>query len=156
MMRRLNPGLTLLAVAVMGHAVGAQGTTMAKPMANEKSYTGCLEAGTATGTFTLTHAAMAMAKDAMGKDGMAKDGMMKDGMAKGAMAPEAYALSGAGVDFAAHVGHKVTVMATASKGGAMMKNGMSNDAMKHDGMAMDKAMPSLTVSSLTMVATTCK
>ena len=152
MMRRVKSGLTLLAVAVTGHVVAAQGTTMTKPMANEKSYTGCLEAGSTAGTFTLTHAAMAMAKDAMAQDGMAKDGM-----GKGAMAPEAYALAGTGVDFAAHVGHKVSVMAQAPKaGGAMMKNGMPGDAMKHEGMGMEKAMPSLTVSSLTMVATTCK
>ena len=150
MMRRMNPVLTMLAVAAMGHVVSAQGGgSMAKPMANEKTYTGCLETGSTAGTFTLTHAAaaMAMGKDSMGKDSMGKDGMKKDamGMSHDQMAPETFALTGTGVDFATHVGHKVSVTAKAPAGGG---------AMKADAMA--KSMPSLTVSSLTMVATTCK
>jgi hypothetical protein len=68
--------VAVLVAAVLPMAVVAQsGGTMAKGDKMDKmemkdtTYTGCIEAGSTTGTFTLTHLA---ADDHMGKDTMGK------------------------------------------------------------------------------------
>ena len=170
MNRWINAALTMAAVAAVAHAAGAQG--MAKPMAAEKHYTGCVEAATMGSGFTLTHVAAdmgtgamgkdGMGKDSMGKDGMKKDAMGKDAMAHDAMAPTMLSISSTAVDLSKHVGHKVSVTAAPAMADGMAKH----DAMgKMDGMAkkdtmgkadgMSKDMPAMTVLAVTMIAATC-
>ena len=119
--------VAILVAAVSSVAVGAQsGGTMAKGDKMDKmemmdaNYTGCLEAGSAAGTFMLTHVATAdhmgkdmmkkgaAAKDTMAKDTMAKDAMAKDGMSHESMAPTTLTLTGSSVDLSKHLGHSVT------------------------------------------------
>ena len=59
----------------------------------DADYTGCVEAGSAAGTFMLTHVATAdhMGKDMMKKDAMEKDTMEKDTMTKNTMTKDAMA-----------------------------------------------------------------
>ena len=105
-------GLATLASAQAGGTTGKD--TMMKSdgmgMGTVKNYTGCVEAGSAAGTFVLTHLSpdMAMGKDTMTKDTMKKDAMMKDSM-KDTMMPQRLALTGTAVNVAPHLGHKVTV-----------------------------------------------
>lgn len=100
-------------------------TSRRTDMNDDTSYTGCLEAGAAKGTFRLSQAMQAsmgagkgkMGKDAMGKDAMRKDAMAKDTMAADAMSHDAMemstlSISSKQVDLARHVGHKVTVTGT--------------------------------------------
>jgi hypothetical protein len=130
-------------------AVGAQDKKTAMEtmdhMAMEKAYSGCVERSQ-TGSYTLTHSAIAKAKtstekaDAMKKSGqmMKSDSMMKsDAMAQHGMASVSLALSaaGQGIDLSKHVGHKVTV------------TGTEGDSM--NGMAAFK------VKSLKMIGTSC-
>src|SRR4029453_8658886 len=88
--------VAILVAAVSSVAVGAQsGGTMAKGDKMDRmemmdaNYTGCIEAGSAAGTFMLTHVATAdhMGKDIMKKDAMAKDTMTKDAMGEGPHEP---------------------------------------------------------------------
>ncbi|MEP7118367.1 MAG: hypothetical protein ABI880_12340 [Acidobacteriota bacterium] len=175
MTMRLTSGLSALALATLFYttAAQAQSGTMAKPMpmAKEKVYTGCVAAGSMTGSFMLSNAVEeapmggAMAKDAMGKDAMAKDGMAKDAMGKGAMAPHMMAIASTAVDLSKHVGHKVSV--TVVETGMAKADGMAgHDGMakpdtmgKPDAMAKPGAMATpaavMAVSSLRMVASTC-
>lgn len=147
-----TPAIAILALAAMSHVTNAQssGDKMAKPMGKDKTYTGCIEAGTTPGTFTLTHAMadMGMGKDAMGKDAMKKDSMAKDAMGKDAMAAT-MAISSKTIDLSKHVGHKVSVT---GGDGAM---GMS----KPDAMAkpdeMGKGMPAMSITAIKMIAATC-
>ena len=137
---RTTCSMAALAVLLSGFAASAQ-DKMDKPMmGKEKSYTGCVEAGSMANSFTLTHATaeMAMGKDAMAKDAMKKDAMKKDSMGKMDMAT--MSLSSKSVDLAKHVGHKVTVTGT-------------EDAMAKD--AMGKGAHAFTVTALKMVAATC-
>jgi hypothetical protein len=143
MNRTITASLTILALTTTGHLAFAQ-DKMAKPMGKEKTYTGCIEAGTATGTYSLTHATadMSMGKDAM----MKKDDMKKDTMGKAPMGNDAMmtmAIESKSVDLSKHVGHKVSVTGTES---AMAM-------AKPD--AMGKAMPALSVASIKMVAASC-
>jgi len=108
----------------------------------DANYTGCVEAGSAAGTFMLTHVATA---DHMGKDMMKKDAMAKDDMSHASMAPATLTLTGSSVDLRKHIGHKVTVT------GSLAHDKM--DAMQKG--TMDKATSAFTVKSLKMVAATC-
>ncbi len=107
----------------------------------DATYTGCIAAGTAAGTFVLTH----VVDDHMGKDAMKKDTMAKDTMAETTMP-----LISASVDLGKHLGHKVSVTGTVGHGkmDAMGKDAMAKDAMAKDGEAF-------TVKSLKMVAASC-
>lgn len=156
--------VAILVAAVSSVAVGAQsGGTMAKGDKMDKremmgaNYAGCIEAGSAAGTFTLTHVATAdhmgkdmmkkdaAAKDTMAQDTMAKDAMAKDGMSHESMAPTTLTLTGSSVDLSKHVGHKVSVT------GSLAHEKM--DAMEKD--TMSKSTSTFTVKSLKMIAATC-
>ena len=151
--------VAILVAAVSSVAVGAQsGSTMAKGDKVDKSemmdasHTGCIEAGSAAGTFMLTHVATAdhmgkdmMKKDAMAKDTMAEDAMAKDGMSHESMAPTTLTLTGSSVDLSKHLGHKVSVT------GSLAHEKM--DAMEKD--TMSKSTSTFTVKSLKMIAATC-
>ena len=156
--------VAILVAAVSSVAVGAQsGGTMAKGDKMDKremmdaNYTGCIEAGSAAGTFMLTHVATAdhmgkdmmkkdaMAKDTMAKDTMAKDAMAKDGMSEDAMAPTTLTLTGSSVDLSKHLGHEVSIT------GSLADEKM--DAMEMG--TMGKSTSTFTVKSLKMIAATC-
>ena len=152
--------VAILVAAVSSVAVGAQsGGTMAKGDKMDKmemmdaNYTGCIEAGSAAGTFMLTHVATAdhmgkdmMKKDAMAKkDTMAKDAMAKDGMSHESMAPTTLTLTGSSVDLSKHLGHKVSLT------GSLAHEKM--DAMEKG--TMGKSTSTFTVKSLKMIAATC-
>src|SRR5258708_29275184 len=116
--------VALLVAAVLPVAVGAQSGTMAKGDKMDKmemkdaTYTGCIAAGTAAGTFMLTHVADdhmgkdAMKKDAMKDDAMKNDAMKKDTMAKHTMARTTIPLTDPSVDLGKHLGHKQSVTGT--------------------------------------------
>ncbi len=146
--------VAILVAAVSSVAVGAQsGGTMAKGDKMDKkemmdaNYTGCVEAGSAAGTFMLTHVATAdhMRKDMMKKDAMEKDTMTKNSVTKDAMAPTTLTLTGSPVDLSKHLGHKVSIT------GSLAHEKM--DAMEKG--TMGKSAPTFTVKSLKMVAATC-
>jgi hypothetical protein len=139
-----RPAITIMAVAAMSYVAAAQSGAdkMAQPMGKDKTYTGCVEAGTSAGTFTLTHIT---ADSSMGKDAMGKDAMKKDAMGKDNMAPATLAIASKTVDLSEHVGHKVSVT------GAEAGTGMS--MAKPD--PMGKSAPAFSVTSLTMIAATC-
>jgi pentapeptide MXKDX repeat protein len=135
----------------------AKGDKMDKMEMMDANYTGCLEAGSAAGTFMLTHVATAdhmgkdmmkkgaAAKDTMAKDTMAKDAMAKDGMSHESMAPTTLTLTGSSVDLSKHLGHRVSLAGSlAHEKTEAMQKGM-----------MGKSTPILTVKSLKMVAATC-
>jgi len=157
-MKWIMSSVAVLVAAVLSVGAAAQdsgtmakGDTMDKMKMKDATYTGCIEAGTAAGTFMLTHvAADAMGKDAMKKDTMKKDTMAKDTMSKEAMAPTALALASSSVDLSKHLGHKVSITGSAAHGkmDAMGKDTMANDAMMKDASAF-------TVKSLKMVAASC-
>jgi hypothetical protein len=153
MMNCTKLAVTALALAAMGHVVSAQMASdkMSKPAAAEKSFTGCVEAGTTAGTYTLTHvtADMGMAKDTMTHDTMKKNTMAKDAMA---MAPKMLSLSSSTIDLAKHVGHKVTVTGTM---GAMASSMAKMDKMAKPDQMGKTAKDSLTVTSLKMVSASC-
>ena len=146
-MKSMMWSVALLVAAVLPVAVGAQSGTMAKGGKMDKmemkdaTYTGCIAAGTAAGTFVLTH----VVNDHMGKDAMKKDTMAKDTMAATTMA-----LMSATVDLGKHQGHKVSVtgMVAHGKMDARGKDTMAKDAMAKNG-------PAFTVKSLKMVAASC-
>ena len=147
-MKMIISSVAMLIAAVLSVAASAQsGGTMAKgdkmdQMAKDQTYTGCVEAGTAGGTFMLTH----IAADHMGKDAMKKDTMAKDNMSKDAMAPTTLTLASSSVDLSKHLGHKVSIIGSQAASGKM-------DAMKKDAMAKDAS--AFTVKSLKMVAASC-
>jgi hypothetical protein len=141
--------VAILVAAVSSVAVGAQsGGTMAKGDKMDRmemmdaNYTGCIEAGSAAGTFMLTHVATA---DHMGKDIMTKDAMAKDRMSHESMAPTTLTLTGSSVDLSKHLGHKVSIT------GSLPHEKM--EAMEKG--TMGKSTSPFTVKSLKMVAATC-
>src|SRR5258708_6870936 len=120
-MKWMTWSVALLVAAVLPVAVSAQSGTMAKGDKMEMkdaTYTGCIAAGTAAGTFMLTHVADdhmgkdAMKKDAMKNDAMKKDTMAKDTMAKHTMARTTIPLTDPSVDLGKHLGHKQSVTGT--------------------------------------------
>src|SRR4029450_3260541 len=141
--------VAILVAAVSSVAIGAQsGGTMAKGDKMDRmemmdaNYTGCIEAGSAAGTFMLTHVATA---DHIGKDIMTKDAMAKDRMSHESMAPTTLTLTGSSLDLSKHLGHKVSLT------GSLAHEKM--DAMEKG--TMGKSTPTFTVKSLKMVAATC-
>jgi hypothetical protein len=151
-MKRMMSSVAVLVAAVSSVGVAAQSNgTMGKSdkmtemeMKNA-TYTGCVEAGSEPGSFTLTHLAADdhMGKDAMKKDTMKKDTMAVDSMAKDAMAPMALTVTGSSVDLSKHLGHKVSVTGSPAHG--------KMDAMGKDTMGAS----AFTVKSLKMVAASC-
>jgi hypothetical protein len=90
---------------------GAMGTDHSGHMAAMQTYSGCLER-TDDGMFVLTHVTSPKDKGKMSHsmkaEGMKADGMRADGM-KPAMASDTLHVSSTSVDFASHVGQKVSL-----------------------------------------------
>jgi pentapeptide MXKDX repeat protein len=158
-MKRIISSVAVLVAAVLSVGVAAQsngtmgkGDKMNEMEMKDATYTGCVEAGSEPGSFTLTHLAAedhmgnaAMKKDAMGKDTMKKDTMVKDSMSNDAMAPMALSVTGSSVDLGQHLGHTVSVTGSPAHG--------KMDAMGKD--TMGKGASAFTVKSLKMVAASC-
>jgi pentapeptide MXKDX repeat protein len=149
----------VLSVSLLAQSDGAaaNGGKMDKMAMKDTTYTGCVEAGGAPSSFTLTHLAVddhmgkdAMKKDTMKKDTMKKDMIAKDGMSQDAMAPPTWSLASSSVDLSKHLGHKVTVTGSPAHG---KMDAMGKDTMGKD--AMGKSAPVFTVTALKMVAASC-
>ena len=161
-------GVAILVAAVCSVAVAAQsgetkvkGDTMSQMEMKDTTYTGCIEAGSSSDRFTLTHlsgdglmgkemkpAAMkngSMAKDQMAKDTMAKDTMANEQMDHDVMTPTTLRLASSSIDLRKYLGHKVSVTGSLAheKVDAMGKGTMS------------EATSTFTVKSLKMVAASC-
>ena len=151
-MKRSSSNVAILVVAVLSVGVGAQtGGTMAKDQMAGKmdmkatTYTGCIETGSAPGTFTLTHVVEDHMGKGMMKDSKDKPAMTGEHMEHDAMAPTMLSLTGTDVDLRKHLGHKVTVTGSLSHG--------SVSAIERDTM---KAAPTtFSVTSLKMIAASC-
>ena len=157
-------GIAILVAAVCSVAVAAQsgatmvkGDTMSKMEMKDTTYTGCIEAGSTDGSFTLTHLSSdermgkemmkpgAMKNDGMAKDNMAKDPMTKEHMGLDAMTPTTVNLASVSIDLRKHLGNKVSVT------GSLAYEKM--DAMGKG--TMSKATSTFTIKSLKMVAASC-
>ena len=100
---------------------------------------GCVEKGSASGTYTLTN--IAPAPESKDKD-------------KAALTPLTLALAGTDVDLSQHVGHKVSLTGTHAPTVAGATGTMGTD--KPGKARTDKkATGTFTVKSLTMMAPTC-
>ena len=148
-MKWIISSVAVLVAAVLSVGAAAQssgtmgkGDKMNKMEMKDTTYTGCVEAGSEPGSFTLTHLA---AEEHMGKEAMKKDTMAKDSMSKDAMAPMALSVTGSSVDLGKHLGHKVSVTGSPAHG--------KMDAMGKD--TMGKGASAFTVKSLKMVAASC-
>jgi hypothetical protein len=150
MMRSL-PAWTLAGACALAVSLGAQGATdqyksTQKSDTKGMTLTGCLQAGTTPGTFTLTNATTSQrasadkptepptatpTEEAVGTSGKAKT---YDLTAK------------TGVDLSAHVGHKVEV--TTEPAAAKGAESSTTTEMK-------TATPKLTVSAIKHVSPTC-
>ena len=158
-MKWIMSSVAVLVAAVLWVGAAAQssgtmgkGDKMNKIEMKNTSYTGCVEAGSEPGSFTLTHLAAAdhmgkaaMKNDTMVNDTMKKDTMAKDSMSKDAMAPMVLSVTGSSVDLGKHLGHTVSVTGSLAHG--------KMDAMGKDTMA--KGASAFTVKSLKMVAASC-
>jgi hypothetical protein len=125
-------GTAIIIVAVSAAAGAQSGKEMDKPAMGDMrnmTYTGCVESVNHGGAYVLTH--VAHDQQMMDHDGMKKDHMM----------PSSLALTGRS-DLKKHVGHKVTVTGSVSKGS--MDGEMKND------------METLAVTSLKVVGKSCK
>jgi hypothetical protein len=148
-------GVAILLVAVCSVAGAAQsgatmakGDTMGKMEMKDTTYTGCIEAGSADGSFTLTplsgddHMGKEMMKsgtmknDSMAKDNMAKDTKAEDHMGHDAMTPTTLNVASSSIDLQKYLGHKVSVT------GSLVDEKMD-------------ATSTFTVKSLKMVAGSC-
>src|SRR5260370_29090831 len=119
-MKWIISSVAVLVAAVLSVGAAAQssgtmgkGDKMNKMEMKDTTYTGCVEAGSEPGSFTLTHLA---AEEHMGKEAMKKDTMAKDSMAKDAMAPMALSVTGSSGDLSKHLGHKVSVTGSPAHG----------------------------------------
>ena len=158
-MKRIMSSVAVMVAAVLSVGVAAQsngtmgkGDKMNEMEMKDTTYTGCVEAGSEPGSFTLTHLAAedhmgnaAMKKDAMGKDTMKKDTMVKDSMSNDAMAPMALSVTGSSVDLGKHPGHTVSVTGSPAHG--------KMDSIGKD--TMGKGASAFTVKSVKMVAASC-
>jgi hypothetical protein len=164
-MKSSMSGVAILVAAVCSVAVAAQsGATMAKGDAMSKmemkdtTYTGCIEAGSTDGSFTLTHLSGddhmakemtksgAMKNDSIAKDTKeTKDTIAKEHMGHDAMTPTTLNLASSSIDLRKHLSHKVSVT------GSLAHEKM--DAMEKD--TMSKPISTFNVKSLKMVAASC-
>jgi pentapeptide MXKDX repeat protein len=157
MKRIMSSAVLVAAVLSVGVAAQSNGTMGKGDKMNEMemkdaTYTGCVEAGSEPGSFTLTHLAAedhmgdaAMKKGAVGRDTMKKNTMVKDSMSNDAMGPMALSVTGSSVDLGQHLGHTVSVTGSPAHG-------------KMDSMGKDtkgKGASAFTVKSLKMVAASC-
>jgi hypothetical protein len=143
------------AVSVAAQTAGTKmpDDKMAKPAmaakdAKEMTYTGCVAAGTAAGTYMLNNMMSDMAAKPAATTQPAAGSMGKDTMRHDASMPMSVMLMGTKVDFSKHVGHKVSVTGTMAKGDAMAKDA----AVPASG---SMPMSSVSVSSVKMISTTC-
>ena len=156
-------GVAILVAAVCSVAVAAQsgetkvkGDTMSQMEMKDTTYTGCIEAGSSSDRFTLTHLSgdglmgkemkpAAMKNGSMAKDQMAKDTMANEQMDHDVMTPTTLRLASSSIDLRKYLGHKVSVTGSLAheKVDAMGKGTMS------------KATSTFTVKSLKMVAASC-
>ena len=140
-----------IAIVVASAAVGAQsGKEMDKSMMGDKpmTYTGCVESVNHGGSYLLTHLTeehqLGMGHDVkMKKDSVLamKDESASSGMHGDHMMPSSLVLAGPS-DLKKHVGQKVTVTGSVSKGS--MDGGMKDE------------LGTLTVGSLKAVGKACK
>ena len=144
--------VAMVVAAVFSVGIGAQtGGTMAKDDMTGKmdmkdtTYTGCIEAGSAAGVFTLTHVVEDHMGKGMMKDSKDKSAMPAEHMDHDAMAPTMLSLTGTAVDLRKHVGHKVTVTGSASHD---TMQAMEKNAMNAAGMGFN-------VKKLKMIAASC-
>ena len=125
-------------VAVVAYSGGTmdKSQSMGKmdKMTTQATYIGCLEAGSAAGTFSLTHA------DRMANDSMKKDAMAKGAMSHDMMEPTSLNLASSSVDLSKHVGRTVSVTGLVS-------------AMHKDAAGMNAS--TFTVKTLKIVAASC-
>jgi hypothetical protein len=122
--------LSTFAAAQSGAAMGKSATA---DMSMTDTYVGCVEAGSAPGSFVLTH----VSHDSMHKPSMKHDGDGMDDMNM-AMTPSAVMLDGSSVS-KRHLGHKVSVTGTVTM----------------DPKAMGQQMSTLAVKSLKVVGKSC-
>ena len=135
----------------MGKAMASEKTTM---MPATVTYTGCLEAGTEPGTFTLTHA------EQLGGDSMKKNSMAHGPMEHDMMESESLNVASTSVGLTRHVGQKVSVTGSSTMAGphtmdhtTMSKDSMSKDGMRKDAMSMNT--PAFSIKKLKTLAATC-
>jgi hypothetical protein len=143
--------------AISAVAAAQTDSKMAKTMGSEKTpmmsatvtYTGCLEAGTEQGTFTLTHA------EQLGGDSMKKNSMAHGPMEHDMMMSESLKVTSTLVGLIHHVGQKVSVTGSSTTPGpnAMGHENMSKEGMSKDAMNMNA--PSFTIKKLKTLATSC-
>lgn len=149
-------GVAIVVAAVWSVSVAAQsGATMAKGdtmQMKDTTYSGCIEAGSSDGSFSLTHLSGddhvskgKMKPAAVKNDGMAKNTMGEDHMSHDAMTPATFNLASLSIDLRKHLGHKVSVT------GSLAHDKM--DAMDKD--MMSKPTATFTVTSLKMLAASC-
>lgn len=118
---------------------------MAKPgkmakmekMDTRTTYTGCLEAGGAPGTFVLTHADRM--DGSMHAGSMEKEAMADEAMAHDMMQPASLRVASTSVGLTKHLGHKVSV------------TGMTSN--RKDSMGAEES--TFTIKTLKMVASSC-
>jgi hypothetical protein len=142
-MKLSTSSAALLFVAALSAAVSAQSAIMAdahkmdmKDM-KDVTYTGCLGAGSAVGTFTLTH----LTTPAHMRLEMTK----KDAPKKAAPVAATLSLTSSSVDLSMHLGHEVSVTGLpAPSENSCLKKGTMSDAT-----------PALIVKSLKVVAASC-
>ena len=156
---------SVLCVAIQAAAVASLAATqssgdmkMSQENVSAVMYTGCIEAASPGGTFTLTHVAAVdgMSKAGMSKGGMSKNDMAKDGMAKDSMkadtmsmekmdhdsmAPAVIGLmTKPSIDLKKHVGQRVSITGIPVHG---QMNGAGTD------------VASLNVASVKTIAKSC-
>jgi hypothetical protein len=133
-------GMFVVAVGAQSDA-GRMANHSDHMMAQDVTYTGCLESGTTgAGMFVLTHPAMMDGdkKGAMMKDSGKMDTMAHD-MSEHTAMSMTLKVSTTGLDLRKHLGHKVSVTGSVSEG---MKDAGTDQS-------------TLTVKSLKMVAKSC-
>jgi hypothetical protein len=131
----------ILIAAAWSAVVAAQPRAMAADVRQmdmkDVTYTGCLEAGSALGTFNLTHLTTPAH--------LRLETMTHDTARKAAIAPATLSVRSSSIDLSAHLGHEVSVTGT----------------VRHEFMAAPKpeapagGAPSFTVRSLKLVAAAC-
>jgi hypothetical protein len=129
-----------LIAAALSATAGARSGAMAesqKANMNGVTYTGCLGAGGAVGTYTLTHLTIPAH--------MRLDVVKKDTTMKAVPVAATLSLTSSSVDLSMHLGHEVSVTGLPAQAGM---NATTKDTMSD-------ATPSFNVKSLKVVAASC-
>jgi hypothetical protein len=150
-MIRSLPAWTLAGAFALAVSLGAQGATDQSAQKSDTkgmTLTGCLQAGTAPGTFTLTNATSSQraSADKPTDPATATPTPTEEAVGTSGKAKTYELTAKTGVDLTAHVGHKVEVTTEpATAKGA--EAGTSTE--------MKTATPKLTVTALKHVSPTC-